>query len=478
LISGLAFKATLLQKEERHVMKSARAPIKPWRFFHVYAILATAACLANVAACAPHPGNTVSRPLSGLTEKDPASRRLTPEELQHELFQFVDRYRERVGQATDAGVHRATTADGRIMFQATKTSYVSAAVSVVTGPRPIDALLDLLVMVTLQRMVWESGADGQIPPAEAKPVAVALRRLERQIYDLAARVLPSDVIAKVRDLSTKWRRENPEQHYVAYVRFQNLGASSEADEVNEVISSGGFLAPVETVAREAHEARLLAERTLYLVNRMPMFLEWETTLAYQRIAASPEAAGVLANLSGFRAALERLGEEISRLPDRVADERLALVKDVTQLAARERAQTIDDLRALIRSEREAFFLGLSKGADTYGPILEQLAVTAAATRDAVAALERMTASSEGRADEGVDIKQVHEIAGRLATAATATNNAVFGLNSLFTAELSGLASVNAMLASQVQSLFCYGAALVLLLGIVLYAVLRVSRRQR
>jgi len=459
-------------------MKSARAPIKPWRFFHVYAILATAACLANVAACAPHPGNTVSRPLSGLTEKDPASRRLTPEELQHELFQFVDRYRERVGQATDAGVHRATTADGRIMFQATKTSYVSAAVSVVTGPRPIDALLDLLVMVTLQRMVWESGADGQIPPAEAKPVAVALRRLERQIYDLAARVLPSDVIAKVRDLSTKWRRENPEQHYVAYVRFQNLGASSEADEVNEVISSGGFLAPVETVAREAHEARLLAERTLYLVNRMPMFLEWETTLAYQRIAASPEAAGVLANLSGFRAALERLGEEISRLPDRVADERLALVKDVTQLAARERAQTIDDLRALIRSEQEAFFLGLSKGADTYGPILEQLAVTAAATRDAVAALERMTASSEGRADEGVDIKQVHEIAGRLATAATATNNTVVGLNSLFTAELRGLASVNAMLASQVQSLFFYGAALVLLLGIVLYAVLRVSRRQR
>jgi len=162
---------------------------------------------------------------------------------------------------------------------------------------------------------------------------VALRRLERQIYDLAARVLPSDVIAKVRDLSTKWRRENPEQHYVAYVRFQNLGASSEADDVNEVISSGGFLAPVETVARKR------MRRGCWPNDFVPgqpdaMFLEWETTLAYQRIAASPEAAGVLANLSGFRAALERLGEEISRLPDRVADERLALVKDVTQLAAR------------------------------------------------------------------------------------------------------------------------------------------------
>jgi hypothetical protein len=152
--------------------------------------------------------------------------------------------------------------------------------------------------------------------------------------------------------------------------------------------------------------------------------------------------------------------------------------DVTQLVARERAQTIDDVRALIRSEREAFFLGLSEGADTYRPILEQLAVTAAATRDAVAALERMTSSGKGAADEGVDIKQVHELAGRLATAATATNSAVVGLNSLFTAELTGLASVNAMLASQLQSIFLYAAGLVLLFGIVLYVVLRVSRRQR
>ena len=90
----------------------------------------------------------------------------------------------------------------------------------------------------------------------------------------------------------------------------------------------------------------------------------------------------------------------------------------------------------------------------------------------------MTTSGKGSADDGVNIKEVHEIAGRLAAAASATNNAVFGLNSLFTAELKGLASVNAMLASQVQSLFFYGAALVLLLGFVLYAVLRVSRRQR
>ena len=308
--------------------------------------------------------------LPGVAEKDPGSRRLAPEELQRELFQFVDRYRELVGQVTDEGVRRATSADVRVLFQATKTSYVSAAVSVVTGPRPIDALRDLLVMVTLQRMVWESGVAGQIPPADAEPVARVLRLLETEVYDLAARVLPSGAIAKLRAVIAKWRRENPDQHYVAYVRFQNLGASPVADEVNEIISAGGFLEPVEAVAREAHEARLLAERNLYLANRMPMLIEWQTTLAYQRMAASPMATGVLDNLNGYRAVLERLGQELSELPGKIADERRTLVMDFAQLIARERAETIHNMQMLIRSEREALFLDLSKGVNT-NPVINQ-----------------------------------------------------------------------------------------------------------
>jgi len=411
-----------------------------------------------------------------VAEKDPGPQRLTPEELQRELFQFVDRYRELVGQATDEGVRRATRADARVLFQATKTSYVSSAVSIVTGPRPIDALRDLLVMVTLQRMVWESGAAGQIPPAEAEPVARELRILETEIYDLATRVLPLDAIAKLRALIAKWRRENPEQHYVAYVRFQNLGTSPDANEVNEIFSSGAFLAPVEAVAREAHEARLLAERTLYLANRMPMLIEWQTTLAYQRIAASPETAGVLDNLQGYRAVLERLGSEISELPDQIAQERHALVMDLAQSIASERAETLRNVQMLIRSEREAFILDLSKAADTYGPILQQLAVTAAAARDAVAGIERMTAPDGENADDDATIKRLQEIAERLATTASAANGAVVGLNSLFSAELRGLASLDAMLASQVQRIFLYAAGLVLLLGAVIYIVLRTFRR--
>jgi len=263
---------------------------------------------------------------------------------------------------------------------------------------------------------------------------------------------------------------------VAYVRFQNLGDSPVSDEVGEIISSGGFLEPVEEVAREAHEARLLAERTLFLAKRMPMFIEWHTTLAYRQIAASPEVSGVIDNLQGYRDVLEKVGQQISELPGKIAEQRRSLVVEFAQLIGRERAETIRNMQMLIRSEREALFSDLSKGADTYGPILEQLAVTAAATRDAVSGIERMTASRDGRPDDGANIKQVHEIADRLANTATAMNEVVVGLNSLFNAELGILASIDAVLATQVQRVFLYAAALILLLGAVLYVVLRTFRR--
>jgi hypothetical protein len=417
------------------------------------------------------------RHLPGISEGAVASHRLSPEDLQRELLGFADRYRELIGQTSDEGVLRSRNPGMRVVFQATKTSYVSSAVSVVTGPRPLEALRDLLVMVSLQRMVWASGASGRIAPADAEPVARVLATLETEIYDLAARVVPAEAIAKLRSLIEQWRRENPEQHYVAFVRFQHLGTSSFAREVEEVISSGGFLAPVESVAREAHDARLLAERTLYLANRMPVLLEWQATLAYQRIVASPEAVGVLGDVQSYRAALEQLGSEVKELPARVAAERKALMSDLSERVANERAQTLRHLQALIRGEREALFAALSKGADSYGPIVGQFAATAAAMRDTVAGLERMTARTGGTAKaDGEDLRRLHEISTKLAAAASNTSDIVVGLNSLLNSELRGLTTLDRMLAEHAQRLFLYAAALVLLLGVVLYIAVRAARR--
>jgi hypothetical protein len=134
------------------------------------------------------------------------------------------------------------------------------------------------------------------------------------------------------------------------------------------------------------------------------------------------------------------------------------------------------MEMLVRREREATFAALSKGADAYGPILQQLAVTAAATRDAVAGLERLMASPEGQPGDGESMKRLQQTAEQLAAAAKSTNTVVSGLNALFSAELQGLTSLDSLLAAQVRRLFIYTALLVLLIGVVAYVLLRAVRR--
>ena len=66
--------------------------------------LLTAAMVASPgarSADAQVPAEAAPHHLPGVVEQGGGARRLTPEDLQRELFQFVDRYRELVGQVTD-----------------------------------------------------------------------------------------------------------------------------------------------------------------------------------------------------------------------------------------------------------------------------------------------------------------------------------------------------------------------------------------
>ena len=182
--------------------------------------------------------------------------KLTQLDLQRELFTFVDRYMERVAQAADEGVAAASDAQARANLQATKVMYVSSAVAIASEPVPLNALRDLIVMVSLQRMVWEAGGGPQVDQREANRVALALRLLELQILALAERFIPANSIRTLQALILDWRRANSQQHYVAFVRFHDLGASEGASSVDRALSSGGLLARVEAVARDESSALL------------------------------------------------------------------------------------------------------------------------------------------------------------------------------------------------------------------------------
>ncbi|MDH4042443.1 MAG: hypothetical protein OEV88_17480, partial [Gammaproteobacteria bacterium] len=137
--------------------------------------------------------------LPGLTGRKQATHQLTASLLQSELLAFADRYLEAVAEAADWGADHAADPKARAAFRQTKVVYATAAVTVVTEPDPLRVLRDLIVMVRLQKLVWDEGRFAW-PGAEAtERMQHALTRLDTQINQLAGRVVPAAAIAMVQE---------------------------------------------------------------------------------------------------------------------------------------------------------------------------------------------------------------------------------------------------------------------------------------
>lgn len=416
--------------------------------------------------------------LPGASGGDAKSTQLTPVKLQREMFHFADRYLELVAQATEDGMRQAPTIPVRAALLSTRVAYASSAISIVTSPQPLEALRDLVVMVTLQRMVWESGADGTIPRDRTQAIAAVLRELESEIVALAATAIPADGLRALLALTAQWRRDHPSQHYVAFVRFHHLGRSPLADETEAALGGGGLLAPIEDVAREAHDARLLAERAMFMANRAPLVLGWQAELVYQRVAGSPEVSAMIIELDRYRTTIDGIGKTIDGLPARVGGEIGAQLTQTVTLVERERRLALRELESMIRRERTAIARALDEGGKAHGPIVEQLSRAATSLRDTMATLERIDKASNGR--EPVDLRRLQALADSTATGGERLLYLVEGIERLLVSGESrqSVAAIDRALVEHERRLFLYAAGLVILFGIVLFLALRWGLRRR
>src|SRR4051812_16715818 len=82
-------------------------------------------------------------------------RKITQEELTQRLMAFADRYLSRISEATDQLKRDATDPKVRRAAHATKFFPGSAIMTFAAEPDPVAGMLDILTVVTLERMVWQ-----------------------------------------------------------------------------------------------------------------------------------------------------------------------------------------------------------------------------------------------------------------------------------------------------------------------------------
>ncbi len=144
-----------------------------------------------------------------------------------------------------------------------KVSSIFAALEIASGPDPGVALLDLSVLVTLTRMVWDGFWQPEVYGEAADVMVGELRKLEQEIWSIAAKVLTSVQQREFRDLIEEWYTRNPEKKMVAYVRFSNFGELGRKPTLEEAIQRGGMFGAIREAMEEAERICLIAERALY-----------------------------------------------------------------------------------------------------------------------------------------------------------------------------------------------------------------------
>jgi hypothetical protein len=187
-------------------------------------------------------------------------------------------------------------------------------------------------------------------------------RLEADIWALGARVLAPEQLAALRGLIDAWLHENPDQEYVADIRLDDFAAEHGEKQLAAAWTSGSIpglsLVPeVDKAAAAADEMRLLLERYLVYIRRLPGILRWETQQAYYQFILQPELSQLLANADQVAASTERIAAFAEGLPEE--EERLrALSADLRQtiLAGTEMATLVD--QAL--GSADAFLVGIEE----------------------------------------------------------------------------------------------------------------------
>jgi hypothetical protein len=246
------------------------------------------------------------------SNKKKRPEKINETELQGMLMAFADTYAGTIGQSTVILENKLATAKERKVVRAALVHGTSAAYDIAAGPSPVGAVLDMVVMVTLQRMVWEEYWYPQVFGDPAMAHLAAFRKLEDQIWAIVGRMFTPEQQDNLRQLIIEWRRTHPDQLIVADIRFANF---RQMQEVFHLFKKIPLLSSVGKAVDTAEELRLLGERLRYQLSRMLLLTNSQMELLYFQMFSQPEMKQLLKNMDKFSATADQLTETAAQLPD-------------------------------------------------------------------------------------------------------------------------------------------------------------------
>jgi hypothetical protein len=279
----------------------------------------------------------------GVSAKTNKADRMSETELQAELMAFAERLASYLYQGLQ-DYERATGALAmRPVVQKDVVNASMSAITIAADSKPDRAMLDMVAMVTLGRMIYET----HWLPRHGEmfgPLVRSFSKGEHEVWELTARVLDDDQRNTLRELIINWRDNHPDQTGFAYLRFGYLASSGTASAADRKKASGLFKS-VQEATQQVEEARLLAERGIYLATRIPMLMGSLGDLWVADLSKNQDVRVLLQDI-------HRLSATVHQLPDTIAQERTAAIEQTMQEISNWSRAAIGQTMQGITAERE------------------------------------------------------------------------------------------------------------------------------
>jgi len=300
---------------------------------------------------------------------------VTQAELQLELMSYADRYASVAAQAIDDSERMDPPPETRRAIIADLVYSSAAAFTIAAEADPQLALLDLVVLTTMGRLVFEDYWRPRLG-APTEPVIAAFEKLERDIWKVAAPILSDEQQAELRERINTFHENNPELSTFSNLRFADF-PSKRASSTLKKKKSGGIFSSVRKITDQVEQTRLLAERAMYLSTRLPLLTGGFADIWISRLSFNPAVEELRNDMHTFAEVSDRLASVAEQLPETITTERQAAIEQAAREADTLRSDAIVQLFDEVAEERQEILQQLVEEEQRLGGLITELRHTLA-----------------------------------------------------------------------------------------------------
>ncbi len=315
-------------------------------------------CLAVIATALLAPSCKI---VDKMRPEDEGDKRATQlQDLQLKVMHFADEYAGRILTPVRKFQRGTTSPQERLVAQNWLVQQTTTAYTIATGQNPVTDALDMVVLSTMSHMAIEDGTLDEELGERISELREAYAVLEPESWELLDGAVSPEQIKAVRSALQDWRAKNPHVTSVSYVHFRDFVSSPEAEKSREVGGGNGLLSllgldplsSLDPTMQEIARTRQSVERAMYFLQRAPQLLDMQVERVTYQLAMMPESQGLLEDLERTSHAAESAGKLADRLPEVIAREREAAIRQFVDAIESQQAQMrelLTDMRATLQA---------------------------------------------------------------------------------------------------------------------------------